>query len=78
MAKNARAERESEDGFDDTAIVEELFAVKRLLMLLLVKIGSSSEEIAEVLEVAPSAVRTAVPSRKVKKLVFGNNKKDEE
>ena len=48
---------------------KELEAVKRLLILLLYKLGSSSEEIATALDVAPSAVRTLFPSRGIKRLV---------
>ena len=44
-------------------------ATKRLLMLLLLKLGSTSEEIAMALGIAPSAVRTSLPGRKVKKLL---------
>ena len=43
-------------------------AVKRLLILLLLKLGSTSEEIAAALNVDPSLIRKMVPSRKVKKL----------
>jgi hypothetical protein len=77
MANRARVERESDGGVDITPLVQETEAVKRLLMLLLVKIGSTSEEIAGALHVAPSVVRTAIPSRKVKKLMFGNSKDEE-
>jgi predicted ArsR family transcriptional regulator len=44
-------------------------AVKRLLILLLYKLGSSSDEIAGALGVAPSAVRTMVPSQGIKRIV---------
>ncbi len=44
--------------------------IKRLLVLLLVKLGSSSDEIAAALQVNPSVVRRMVPSRKVKKFDF--------
>ena len=50
--------------------VAELEAVKRLLILLLLKIGSTSEEIGTALGVHHSRVRQFVPSRKVKKIVF--------
>jgi predicted transcriptional regulator len=48
--------------------------IKRLLVLLLVKLGSSSDEIAAALQVDPSVVRKMVPSRKVKKLDFIQSK----
>jgi hypothetical protein len=44
-------------------------ALKRLMILLLLKLGSSSEEIAGALGVDASAVRRMVPSAKIKKLV---------
>jgi DNA-directed RNA polymerase specialized sigma24 family protein len=47
---------------------KELEALKRLMILLLYKLGSSSDEIAAALEVAPSAIRTLVPSRGVKRI----------
>jgi hypothetical protein len=49
-------------------LVKETAGVKRLLMALLLKLGGTSDEIAAALGVAPSAVRTAIPSRKIKRL----------
>lgn len=43
--------------------------VKRLLILLLLKLGSTSDEIALALEVDSSAVRKMIPARQIKKLV---------
>lgn len=43
--------------------------VKRLLILLLAKLGSNSDEIALALQVDSSAIRKMIPMRKVKKLV---------
>jgi hypothetical protein len=48
----------------------ELEGVKRLLMLLLVKLGATSEEIATVLNVDPSGVRRIVPSRGIKRFTL--------
>ncbi len=45
----------------------EIEAVKRLLILLLLKLDSTSEEIGGALGVDSSAVRRLVPSRKIKK-----------
>lgn len=45
-------------------------SIKRLLVLLLAKLGSSSEEIGAALGVDPSAVRRMVPARKVTRLKF--------
>ena len=43
--------------------------IKRLLILLLMKLGSTSEELAMALQVDASAIRRAIPGRKVKKIV---------
>ena len=50
--------------------VEELEAVKRLLILLLLKLGSTSEEIGTALGLHHSRVRQLVPSGKVRKIAF--------
>jgi len=46
----------------------ELEAIKKLLILLLVKLGSTSEEIGAALGVHHSRVRQLVPTSKVKKI----------
>jgi hypothetical protein len=51
-----------------TAPSTDMEAVKRLLMLLLLKLGSTSDEIAAALGVDSSVVRRTVPSRKVRKI----------
>jgi hypothetical protein len=43
--------------------------IKRLLILLLMKLGSMSEEIAMALQVDAGVIRRAIPGRKVKKIV---------
>jgi hypothetical protein len=48
---------------------KQLEDIKRLLVLLLMKLGSPSEEIALALQVDSSAVRRLIPGRKVKKIV---------
>lgn len=50
--------------------LETLDDIKKLLILLLIKVGSSSDEIAAALNVHPSRVRQLVPSRKVTKINF--------
>ncbi len=57
---------------DDAA--HELEAVKRLLILLLLKLGSTSEEIGTALGIHHSRVRQLVPSGRVKKIAFPTNK----
>jgi hypothetical protein len=51
--------------------VAELEAIKRLMILLLVKLGSDSKEIAGALGVDGSVVRRLVPTRSVKKISLG-------
>jgi hypothetical protein len=48
---------------------KELNDIKRLLVLLLLKLGSTSEEIALALQVDSSVVRRLIPARQVKKIV---------
>lgn len=43
--------------------------IKRLLILLLVKLDSTSEEIATALQVDASGVRKMIPFRQVKRIV---------
>lgn len=43
--------------------------IKRLLVLLLVKLDSTSEEIATALQVDSSAVRRMIPFRRIKRIV---------
>ena len=47
---------------------KQLEDVKRLLVLLLLKLGSTSEEVALALQVDSSAVRRMLPGSRVKKL----------
>lgn len=47
---------------------KEIEQVKRLLILLLVKIGGSSAEIGAALGIDQSAIRRLVPARKVRKI----------
>jgi hypothetical protein len=48
---------------------KQLEEIKRLLVLLLMKLGSPSDEIALALQVDSSAVRRLIPGRKIKKIV---------
>jgi len=43
--------------------------IKRLLMVLLLKLGSTSDEIAVALNVTPGRVRQLLPTKKVKKII---------
>jgi hypothetical protein len=47
---------------------KEIEDVKRLLILLLVKLGSTSDEIGAALGVHHSRVRQLVPTRRIKKI----------
>jgi len=53
--------------------VKDTDAIKRLMMLLLVKLGATSEEISAVLNVDASVIRRIVPSRRVKKFVLATS-----
>lgn len=48
---------------------KELTDIKRLLVLLLLKLGSTSEEISLALQVDSSVVRKMLPGRRIKKIV---------
>ena len=54
------------DSVNDVA--KETEQVKRLLVLLLVKLGATSAEIGSALQVDESVVRRLVPGRKVRKI----------
>lgn len=56
-------------------LTEETEAVKRLLVLLLAKLGSDSKEIGMALGVADSTVRKMISFRKVAKLNVVNQSK---
>jgi hypothetical protein len=43
--------------------------IKRLLVLLLLKLDTHSDEIALALEIKPRTARALIPSRKVKKII---------
>jgi hypothetical protein len=53
-----------------TEKMSEIESVKRLLILLLLKLGATSEEIALALEVDSSGIRKLVPVRKIAKIEF--------
>ncbi len=48
---------------------KQLEDVKRLLVLLLLKLGSTSDEIALAMQVDSSAIRRMIPARQVKKII---------
>ena len=53
------------------AATQELEAIKRLMILLFVKIGSDSKEVAGALGVDGSVVRRLVPTGAIKKISLG-------
>lgn len=53
---------------DFSELVCEMEGVKRLLILLLAKLGSDSKEIAMVLDVDDSTIRKMISFRKVKRI----------
>lgn len=48
---------------------QQLEDIKRLLVLLLLKCGSTSEEVALALQVDSSVVRRMLPGRQIKRIV---------
>ena len=52
------------------ALREELSAIKRLLMVLLTKLGADSSELGVALGVSSSRVRDMLPMRKISRLTF--------
>ncbi len=48
---------------------KQLDDLKRLMILLLMKLGSPSEEIATALQVDSSVIRRMLPGRKIKRIV---------
>ena len=61
-------ERKTPSNQENDAALAELAQIKRLLVLLLLKSGSSQEEIALALQVDQSHVSRLLPSSKVKKI----------
>ena len=53
---------------------KELEGIKRLLILLLVKLGASSQEIGDALGLHHSRVRQLVATAKVKRIVFSEQR----
>jgi len=51
-------------------VLAELKAIKRLLLLFLLKAGTSQPEIGLALDVGQSAVSKMIPARKIKKFRF--------
>ncbi len=49
---------------------EELESIKRLILLLLIKLGATSDEIGAALNMHPGSVRKLMPGRKIKKFDF--------
>ena len=54
----------------DVQIVNELGEIKRLLTLLLIKAGTSQEEVAVALQTDRSVVSRMLPARKIKNFKF--------
>lgn len=51
---------------------KQLEDIKRLLMLLLLKLDTTSDELALALQMSPGATRKVMPSSKVRKIVKGS------
>ena len=57
-------------GENDAKILKELDALKRLMILLLIKLGSDSKELAMALDIGDSTIRGMMSMRQVKKVDF--------
>lgn len=53
---------------------QELEAIKRLLILLLVKLGATTEEIGDALDMTPRHVRRLFSTAKVKRIAFSEQR----
>ncbi len=62
-------------GGENAKILKELDAVKRLMILLLVKLGSDSKEIGMALDISDAQIRQIISMRKVKKVDFAKGDK---
>jgi hypothetical protein len=68
------APKEGNSSNDD--LLKELEAIRRLIVLLLAKLGSDSKEIAMALDIDSSTVRGWLPMRKVARLPLAGEKQD--
>jgi hypothetical protein len=76
-AKPKRSSGELRDTEALQEILTEVEAVKRLMVLLLAKLGSDSNEIAMALGVAPTTIRSWIPMRRVTRVPFGGGQSEE-
>ncbi len=72
MKKNGA---KTDDEIDVAALAKEMEAVKRLLVLLLAKLGSGSKQIAMALGVDDSTIRKMISMRKDSKLTVPQSDK---
>ncbi|PYJ66325.1 MAG: hypothetical protein DME76_17250 [Verrucomicrobia bacterium] len=66
-------EKEAMVNNQDDKMLREVESIKKLLLLLLVKLGADSDEIAMALGVDSSGVRKMISMRKVEKLRLGES-----
>jgi len=53
---------------DDDKILSELQRIEKLMIVLLAKLGSTSDEIGQALGLAPSVFRSAISFSKIKRI----------
>lgn len=77
MARNGNSSGDKAKGIErgvdtsaNVALLREIKALKQLLILLLVKLGSTSEEIGAALGVHHTRVRQIVPTGRIKKIAI--------
>lgn len=68
------AQKKADDDFkvskEIARVSDEIESVKKLLVLYLIKMGATSDEIGLALGVDSSAIRKMIPSREIKKFQF--------
>jgi DNA-directed RNA polymerase specialized sigma subunit len=61
--------RKKKSNKPEDPIVKELFEIKRLLMALMYKLGSSLTEVAEALQMDTADASRMLPARKIKSII---------
>lgn len=73
VSKNQKPSNEDAKVAKEIArLSDELESIKKLLILFLFKMGTTSDEIGTALSIDSSAIRRMVPSREIKKFKFAS------
>ena len=73
MAKKGKKKRDTgnDSAKQQAEILKELQAMRAMLMLLVLKVGGTTKELAAALDVTNQQISQMIPARKIKKLKFG-------